>query len=134
MRIQPAAFWAIALKFGLTALVLLNGCSQSDDGANAAAQRNPKAAALQLEQAFETATPEVKQTAEVVSEAMRKAEYEKAVVSLQVIRSGTNITLEQGLAIHNSAVAMEGKLIRAMEAGDENAKRAYKLLKEMKRD
>src|SRR5437867_5328729 len=126
--------FGIARIMAPAALVLLTGCHQSDAAANAAAQRSPKAAASQLRQVFETAAPEVKQNAEAASEAMRKGEYEKAVVSLQVIRTGTNVTLEQGLAIHNSVVAMEGKLISAMEAGDENARRAYRLLKELKRN
>ena len=67
---------------------------------------------------------------------MRAGDYEKAVVALQVIRSGsgTNVTFEQGLAVHYSVVAMERKLINAVEAGDENAKRAYKVLKELKRN
>jgi hypothetical protein len=38
------------------------------------------------------------------------------------------------MAIHHSAVAMEAKLVNAMDAGDENAKRAYQLLKELKRN
>ena len=118
----------------LAALAFLSACRPSEEAANAAAQRSPKAAASQLQQVFERATPQIKQNADVAAEAMRKGEYEKAVISLQVIRTGTNITLEQGLAIHNSAVAMEGKLIHAVEAGDENARRAYQLLKELKRN
>ncbi len=65
---------------------------------------------------------------------MRKGDYEKAIVALQVMRNAKDITLEQGLAIHNSAVAMEVRLINAMDAGDPNAKRAYQLLKELKRN
>ncbi|PYK98654.1 MAG: hypothetical protein DME19_11655 [Verrucomicrobia bacterium] len=124
---------AAALVLG-TAVVLLQGCSKSGDGSRQAAPRNPNEAASQLGQAFVRAAPEIKHNADLASEAMRKGDYEKAVVALQVIRSSTNITLEQGLAIHNSVVAMEGKLIRAMDAGDENAKRAYQLLKELKRN
>ena len=114
-------------------MLLLNGCGKSRDAASEAAPRDPKEAASQLQQVFENAAPLSKQNAGIASEALRKGDYVKAVVTLQVIRSGTNITFEQGLAIHNSVVAMEGKLINAMEAGDENAKRAYQLLREMKR-
>jgi hypothetical protein len=116
------------------ALFLAAGCHPSEDAANAAAQQHPNVAASQLQQVFQTAAPADKQYAETASEAMRKGEYEKAVVSLQAIGSGTNITFEQGLAIHNSVVAMEANLIRAMESGDENAKRAYQLLRELKRN
>jgi hypothetical protein len=55
-------------------------------------------------------------------------------VSLQVIRSGDNITLDQGIAIHHSMVALEARLVNAMAAGDENARRAYQLLRDMKRN
>jgi len=44
------------------------------------------------------------------------------------------VTFEQGLAVHNSVVAMERQLVNAADAGDENAKRAYKILKELKRN
>ncbi|PYM14900.1 MAG: hypothetical protein DME18_05615, partial [Verrucomicrobia bacterium] len=81
---------AAALVLG-TAVVLLQGCSKSGDGSRQAAPRNPKEAASQLGQAFVRAAPEIKQNADLASEAMRKGDYEKAVVALQVIRSSTNI-------------------------------------------
>ncbi len=124
---------AVAL-ISCAAIFLLNGCGKSSDAAGEVPPRNPKEAATQLQQVFASAPPDVKQNADVASEAMRKGDYEKAVLSLQVIRSGQNITLDQGLAIHNSAVAMEAKLISAIEAGDENARRAYELLKRLKRN
>ncbi len=65
---------------------------------------------------------------------MRKGEYEKAIVSLHTARQATNITLEQGLAIHSSMVTLERDLINAIERGDENAKKAYELLRRTKRN
>jgi len=118
----------------LTVLFLLVGCRKSGDDLSEAVPRNPTEAASQLQKVFETAAPAIKQTVSVVSEAMRKDDYEKAVVSLQIIRSGKDITLEQGLAIHNSELAMQRKILSGVEAGDENAKRAYKILKELKRN
>ena len=122
---------------GTAALLLATGCRKASEAAgDAVAPRTPQEAASQLEQVFKNAAPEIKQGAATASSAMRAGDYEKAVVALQVIRSGsgTNVTFEQGLAVHYSVVAMERKLINAVEAGDENAKRAYKVLKELKRN
>lgn len=111
----------------ITAAMLL-GCHKSS------APENPEQAAAQLQQVFEGTPQELKQTVNAASEAMRTGNYEAAVVSLQTIRSREGITLEQGLAIHHSAVAMEAQLVRAVESGDEKAKRAYQLLKAFKRN
>ena len=123
-----------AAVFCALAILLLGGCRKSSDDLSEAIPRSPTEAASQLQKVFETAAPDVRQTVSVVSEAMQKDDYEKAVVSLQIIRSGKNITLEQGLAIHNSELAMQRKILSRVEAGDENAKRAYKILKELKRN
>lgn len=118
---------------GMALLLVLGGCSRSDDDSGKVTATNPKEAASQLERAFANSNPEAKQNADIVSEALRKGDYERAVVSLQAIRSGSNITFEQGVAIHSSIVTLESKLISAMESGDENAKKAYELLKQFKR-
>ena len=122
-----------AVDLGAALLLLLSGCGKSGTESASIAVRTPKEAASQLERAFEKADPEIKKSVDTASGALRNGEYEKAVVSLQVIRSGEGISLEQGLAIQSSIVTLEGKLISAMEAGDQNAKRAYELLKGLKR-
>jgi len=124
------------VAFGLSAVLLLlaiNGCSRSpsDAGPNAS---TPKEAASQLQEAFVSAKVELKNDAKVASEALRTADYEKAILSLQVITARENLTFEQAMAVHNSMVSLEAKLIAAMDAGDPNAKRAYELLKKSKRD
>jgi len=134
MKIRIGRPQIIATVVGTVALVFLQGCGKSDPATGAAVPRNPQEAASRLQTVFAKAAPDIKQTADTASNAMRKGDYEKAVVALQVIRSGTNVTFEQGLAIHNSVVAMERQLINAVDAGDENAKRAYRLLKELKRN
>jgi outer membrane PBP1 activator LpoA protein len=118
----------------LLVLCVSAGCRKPDKDAVLAAPRSPREAASQIEQAFVQAQPELKQNATVASTALRSGDYEKAVVSLMTVRSSEKLTPEQGLAVHHSMVAMEGRLIRAIEAGDENAKRAYQLLKELKRN
>ena len=134
MKIRARRSHIIATVVGTVALIFLQGCGKSDRATGAAVPRNPQEAASQLQMVFAKASPNVKQTADTASNAMRKGDYEKAVVALQVIGSGTNVTFEQGLAVHNSVVAMERQLINAADAGDENAKRAYRLLKELKRN
>jgi hypothetical protein len=123
----------VQTKFALIILcvsssILMSGCGNSED----VAPRNTKEAASQLQQAFEAAPAAVKQSADAAADAMQKGEYEKAVVSLEVARSSPNVTVQQGLAIHRSAVTMEAQLISRMEAGDPNARRAYELLKRFK--
>ena len=134
MQIRVGCSQVIATVVGTVALVFLQGCGKPDQASGAAVPRNPQEAASQLQTVFAKAAPNIKQTADTASNAMRQGDYEKAVVALQVIRSGTNVTFEQGLAVHNSVVAMERQLINAADAGDENAKRAYRLLKELKRN
>ena len=96
--------------------------------------KSPAQAASSLDESFATASPAVKQDVQVVSDALRKREFEKAVVSLQVVQQAPNITLQQGLAIHNSSILLEKELINAIERGDPRAKQAYNLLKQMKRN
>ena len=117
----------------MLSLLFLGGCSKSKSAQDFNVASTPKEAATQLDQAFQNAVPEVRQSVSVASQALRTEDYEKAVVTLHVIRSREGITLNQGLAIHSSMVALEGKLIYAMEAGDQNARRAFELLKQLKR-
>jgi hypothetical protein len=119
------------------ALMMLTtaGCSRSaPEDPVVAAPKNPEQAATQVSVAFEQAAPEVKQMATVAAEFMRQADYEKAVISLGAIKESQGLTLQQGMAVHNSMVALEASLIQAIEAGDPNAKRAYELLKAHKRN
>lgn len=114
-------------------LVLPAGCKKSSEDSLVIAE-TPQEAATQLEQAFNTAPPEIKQSVVSASQAMRQGQYEQAVVNLQVVRNSEALTLDQGLAVHSSVVAMEQALISRIDAGDPNARRAYELLKALKRD
>jgi hypothetical protein len=120
---------AILLVFAL----LSAGCGQTEPDPLTVIPRNPEEAATQVEQVFRDAPPPVQEAATQASEAMRRGDYEQAVVSLQVAKNQEAITLQQGMAIHNSMVAMEASLIRAMESGDPQAKQAYEILRRMKR-
>jgi hypothetical protein len=117
----------------LAPMVLFSGCGKSAD-AQAGIAKTPEQAASQMEQAFSNADAKMKDLATAASEALRKNEYENAVVSLQTIRGSEEITPDQRLAIYSSAVTLEARLINAMEAGDKNAERAYQLLKALKKN
>jgi hypothetical protein len=68
----------------------------------------------------------------MAAEALRRGEFEKAVVSLTTVRAATNVTFEQGLAIHGSTLQLEARLAAEIATGSESAQRAYGLLKAMK--
>jgi hypothetical protein len=121
-------FQRTILFFGSVSL-LFSACSESSSPSS-----NTQQAAAQIEQAFANADASTKQAVGSVSDALRKGEYDRAVVSLTTIRSQPATTPEQQQAIQNSAVTLEAQLIRAMEAGDQKAKATYQLLKELKRN
>ena len=123
----------LLLLLALAASVLLTACGRQD-----ASERpivtNPKEAATSLEASFENAPAAVQENVRLASEAMRKAEYEQAILSLGAVREQSNMTLDQGLAVHSAVVSMESELIAAMQSGDPNARRAYELLRALKRN
>ena len=115
-----------------TVALLVGGCSDSESNSVMVVPSNPKEAATQVEEVFQDASPPVREAATQASEAMRRGDYEEAVVSLQIAKNQETVTLQQGMAIHNSMVTMEASLIRAIQAGDPNAKQAYEILRRMK--
>jgi hypothetical protein len=116
-------------------LVAAGGCSKSaSDTGTVAPIPKPKEAASQLQQAFATAPAEVKQQATAASEALRAADYDKAMQSLQAINARKDLTAQQAMSAHESEVAMVARLIAAMEAGDPNARRAYEAYKKRRHD
>jgi hypothetical protein len=115
------------------AAIAFCGCGKSPE-AEAGMARTPEQAASQIEQAFANSDASTRDLAGTVSEALRKSEYENAVVALQTIRTKEEITPDQRIAIYGSAVTLEARLISAMQSGDKNAERAYQLLKTLKRN
>lgn len=117
------------------ALALVGACSRSADAdLITAAPPKPKEAATQVEQAFSTADEELRTVAGAASAALRTADYEAAVQSLSLMKEQGNLTLDQGLAVHNSMVSLESQLISAVAAGDPGAVRAYEQLKRSRRN
>ncbi len=110
---------------------LLVGCG-SRDGEEVKTASTPAEAASQIERAFANAPEETRRAADMAAEALRRGEFEKAVVSLTTVRAATNVTFEQGLAIHGSTLQLEARLAAEMASGSESAQRAYALLKAMK--
>ena len=125
----------LAAGLGLVLSLYGGGCRKSASEAELPPPaRSTREAATQLEQVFQQAPPAAKENAAVASTAIRSGDYEKAVVSLVAVRDQGGLTPAQGLAIHNSMVAMEAKLITAMESGDKNARRAYETFKKLTRN
>lgn len=113
--------------------LFLAGCSKKEEEPSGQIS-TPQQAASQLEQVFDTSADQgLKQNARVASEALRQGDYEKAVLSLQAVKTSEKVTIDQGLAVHGTTVMLEARLIQAIENGDPNAKKAYDLLKAMKR-
>lgn len=134
---QIPRHWRLVLTCVASASMLcLVGCGKPKDAPTqiSATPAKPKEAASQLDQAFVGAEPEVKTVANVASEALKTADYESAVQSLQIIRERGSLSVDQGMAVHNSMVSLEARLITAMAQGDQNAKRAYEQLKKTRRN
>jgi len=114
----------------------ISGCGgkSTQPGEGNANPPKPKEAASQLQQAFVAAEPEMKETATIASKALQTTDYDAAMESLQVIKSRGNLTLEQGMAVQNSMIALETKLVAAADAGDPVAKAAYERLKKSRRN
>ena len=130
--VNVAALKVVAV---LTLNLALLGCSKTEQsGGLPPAPETPQEAAVQVQQVFEQAAPEVQQAAVVASQGMQEGDYEKAVVSLQAISQRSDLTFQQGMAVHNSMVAMEKELIKRKRSGDPNAERAYQMWKNLKRN
>ena len=130
MRFLPSAS---CVHLGLLAGLILCGCSKSKEDVLPTA-KTPEQAASGLEQTFAGAPPAVQQDIASVSEALRKRDYEKAIVTLHTVQQAPGITLQQGMAVHNSSLLLERELINGIERGDPRAKAAYELLKKSKRN
>jgi hypothetical protein len=122
--IPPAAALAAAL--------VVTSCGSEDPEMEL--PKTPAAAAERIEEVFAAEPPVVRDTATAAREAVRVGDYEKAVVALQALKQRPAPNLEQGLAVHGYMVALEAELINASASGDERARRAYELLRKMKRN
>ncbi len=90
-------------------------------------------AAVQVNEVFQGAPPEIQEAAQVAAEGLKTGDYEKAVLSLQAIQASGNLTVNQGMAVHNSMVTLEAELIAAKQSGDPAAIAAYERWKNLKR-
>ncbi|MCP5519753.1 MAG: hypothetical protein H7A45_21140 [Verrucomicrobiales bacterium] len=121
----------VAIALGLA--VVTAGCGRSGSEHSGLA-RTPGEAASQLDQAFADADAEAREAAAAASEALRRQQYETALRNLVAIETRPNVSLDQGMAVYSSMRTLEADLVAAMQAGDENAKRTYLMLKAMKRN
>jgi len=112
-----------------------SACNKSPNDTKAATiPLPPKEAANQIQKAFSAANVEVKTTATAFSEAIRTADYPKAIHAIETIKTRKDLTFEQGVAVYNSEVALETALLARVAANDPAAKQAYEELKKSKRN
>jgi len=126
-------FWRAWLV--IIVLTAISGCNKSPKETTASATPlPPKEAANQIQKAFSAANVEVKTTATAFSEAIRTADYPKAIHAIETIKTRKDLTFEQGVAVYNSEVALEAALLARVAANDPAAKQAYEELKKSKRN
>lgn len=124
----------------LSLTVLLTACSKDSQSGSPASElitappKNTSEAAGQLETVFAEAPPLVKANAEDAGQALKTKDYEQAVIIVHALQNQENLTHEQGLAARNTMVTLQKDLIRAMEAGDTNAQKAFERLRELHRN
>lgn len=110
-------------------LLTAAGCGPRDETGPVA---NPKQAAHQLDQAFAGAPESFRKAAADAASALQSGDLGRAVESLGVLRASEGVSVDQGLAVHNSMVLLESRLLERLESGDAEAQKAYALLKKLK--
>jgi hypothetical protein len=125
---------AIALTTLLTACSKDNQSTGSANELLTAPPQNASQAAEQLETVFAEAPPQVKANAQDAGQALKTKNYEQAVIVVHALQNQNNLTYEQGLASRNALVSLEQDLIRAIEAGDTNAQKAFDRLRDLHRN
>ena len=128
VKLVPKLEWL----FLILMLLAGAGCNKSDSDPGTAA--SPAKAAERLDQSFADAPAELRRIAATASEALRTESFEKAVVLLQAAKGAEGLTMDQGIAVHSSFVALEQRLLSAAAGGDPEAQKAYNLLKASKRN
>jgi hypothetical protein len=119
---------------GVALLLVLAGCSGGGEEEGMLARpETSQEAAVQVNEVFQGAPPEIQEAAQVAAEGLQTGDYEKAVLSLQAIQASGNLTVNQGMAVHNSMVTLEAELIAAKQSGDPAAIAAYERWKNLKR-
>ncbi|MFM1944219.1 MAG: hypothetical protein RI897_3201 [Verrucomicrobiota bacterium] len=119
---------------GVALLLVLAGCSGGgEEELMLGRPETSQEAAVQVNEVFQGAPPEIQEAAQVAAEGLKTGDYEKAVLSLQAIQASGNLTVNQGMAVHNSMVTLEAELIAAKQSGDPAAIAAYERWKNLKR-
>ncbi len=119
---------------GVALLLVLAGCSGGgEEELMLGRPETSQEAAVQVNEVFQGAPPEIQEAAQVAAEGLQTGDYEKAVLSLQAIQASGNLTVNQGMAVHNSMVTLEAELIAAKQSGDPAAIAAYERWKNLKR-
>lgn len=112
---------------------LLVACGSSDDG-HIRKSSTPEGAADHLTDAFADADAATRKNANIASEAIKKGQFQKALVAIETIKKQPEATFDQGVAVNDSLVNLERELIYRAEDGDKKAIQAYELLKRINRN
>ncbi len=110
-------------------VIAIAGCGARDDTAPVTTTAQ---AIHQLDRAFTGAPENFRKAATDASNALNTGDLGKAVESLGALRSSEGVSVDQGLAVHNTMVMLESTLLEKAESGDAEARRAYALLKRLK--
>lgn len=121
----------LALALPLVLALVGGGCGKKD-GTEAAQAGSLEESAVFLEKAFANATPEVKTVVQRTCDALRKSEFEEAVLGVQALKGVENSNIDQGMALHGAIANLQAGIGVAMASGDPKAKRAYELLKNLR--
>ena len=113
----------------MLAVIGLAGCGAGDDTAPITTTAQ---AVHQLDRAFSGAPDSFRKAATDASNALHAGNLGKAVEALGALRSSEGVTVDQGLAVHNTMVMLESTLLQKVESGDTEARKAYGLLKQLK--
>jgi hypothetical protein len=99
----------------------LAGCSKSSD-----------AIASKRSKVFDSANPEIKTAWENATVAAKSHDYALAIAGFNTLASNTNLTDEQLQAVRDTGRAVYDEMYAALKKGDENAKKAFEDLRQMR--
>ncbi len=111
-------------------LLLLLGCGgKSESDAGPPPPKTPKAAASQMDAAFQGADAGVKQNVAVATTALQQRDYEAAVAALQALEAQKDKNFQQGEAIRSSLRLLQSQIIDGVSKGDPKAQHAADMLR-----
>jgi len=81
---------------------------------------------------FDSASPQIKTAWENATAAAKSHDYALAIAGFNSLAADTNLTSEQHQAVRDTGRAVYDEMLAAMKKGDENAKKAFEDLRQMR--